>query len=526
MIHFKGRDIPKQWDIIVIGGGISGAGIFHEATKLGLKTLLLEQNDFAWGTSSRSSKLVHGGFRYLGQGRLGLTRTSVVHRQRLLREAPGLVEPLGFFLPVFKNQTPGKWMLGLGMMVYDLMALKNQHRFYSSKEIIHSEPYLCSKGLIGGFRFNDAQVDDSRLVLRLIQEGIANGGAAANYVRVKKIHRNRQGNVVGVGAEDVEISDSDNFWSSVVVNATGPWTDHLHPLDGTDFHVRLLRGSHLVFPSKRLPVSHAISCLHPEDGRFVFTIPWEGVVLFGTTDLEHPKTQVDSPKITEKEISYLIRGVQAFFPSLKITCDDCISTFAGVRTVFSKTQKDPSSESREHFLRTDKGLISVAGGKLTTFRKIAWDVLNLCRSYISFIPSLHTQNPLFSNAVGEFSTNVNLSEKTKRRLLGRYGNGAEKLVREASPEDLELIPDTPTIWAELPYASKYEHVRHLADLLLRRVRIGLILPGGAKNHMQRIRSLCEHTLGWDDERWEKEQDDYRKIIQRNYAPPGKGFFKH
>jgi glycerol-3-phosphate dehydrogenase len=522
MLQLKLSDLPKIWDLIIIGGGISGAGIFHEATKLGIKTLLLEQNDFAWGTSSRSSKLVHGGFRYLGQGRLGLTRTSVIHRQRLIKEAPGLVEPLGFFLPVFKNQHPGKWMLRLGMMAYDLMALKNQHRFYRSEELLKLEPYFCAEGLLGGFHFYDAQVDDSRLVLRLIQEGVANGGTAANYSKVKNINRDRKGGVAGVDAEDVEIGDAMTFFAPVAINATGPWTDQLHPLDGTDFHVRLLRGSHLVFSSKILPVSHAISGLHPEDGRFVFTIPWEGVVLFGTTDLEHEKAMIDSPKITEKEISYLIEGVQAFFPSLSITRRDCISTFAGVRTVFSKSKKEPSAESREHFLRTDKGLISVAGGKLTTFRKIAWDVLKLAQPHFSFFPRIDTRTTLFSNSFNRIFLNSGLSDNTVIRLKGRYGKGAEKLLHEASSEDFDSIPDTPTIWAELPYVAKYEQARHLADILLRRLRLGVLLPGGGKNHMQRIRGLCQPVLGWDDARWEQENNNYMNIIERNYAPPGKG----
>jgi glycerol-3-phosphate dehydrogenase len=519
MVQIKLNDLPKKWDMIVIGGGISGAGIFHEATKMRIMTLLLEQNDFAWATSSRSSKLVHGGFRYLGQGRLGLTRTSVVHRQRLIKEAPGLVEPLGFILPVFKNQYPGKRLLRLGMLAYDLMARENLHRFYGPEDILQSEPHLCAEGLLGGFHFYDAQVDDSRLVLRLIQEGIANSGFAANYAKVTSINRDRQGNVVGVDAEDVETGDSQTFYAPVVINATGPWTDRLHRLEGTSYQVRLLRGSHLVFSSKTIPVSHAISFLHPDDGRFVFTIPWEGVVLFGTTDLEHEKELVDSPKITEKEVSYLLKAVQAFFPSLKISADDCISTFAGVRVVFSKSKKDPSAESRNHFLRSDKGLISVAGGKLTTFRKIAWDVLKLSRSYLSYFPPIDSQRALFLDSDGAITQNSPLPEKIMVRLLGRYGQGAEKIIQEASSKDLDFIPDTPSLWAELAYAARHEQVRHLTDILLRRVRLGIILPEGGKIHMQRIRGLCQKALGWDDARWEQEKINYLNIIAENHALP-------
>lgn len=519
MLKYKLSDVPKKWDMIVIGGGIAGAGIFNEATKLRINTLLLEKNDFSWGTSSRSSKLVHGGFRYLGQGRLRLTRTSVVHRQRLIKEAQGLVEPLGFIMPVIKNQYPSKWMLELGMIVYDLMAWKNMHRFYEPEEILKAEPYMNPERLIGGFHFYDAQVDDSRLVLRLIQEGFDNGGVAINYAHVKKINRDRLGHVVGVDVEDVETGETVTFFSAAVINATGPWTDQIHPLEETSFNVRLLRGSHLVFSSKTLPISHAISYVHPEDGRLVFAIPWEGVVLFGTTDLDHEKALVDSPKITEKEISYLLDGIQAFFPGLNITRRDCISTFSGIRAVYTKSKKDPSAESREHFLRVDKGLISVAGGKLTTFRKIAWDVLKLARSFLPFFSPVNTQRTLFSSFSNKNIHDFDHQEQNLIRLFGRYGKNAEKILHDASSEDLEHIPDTRTLWAELAYVANHEQVRHLTDILLRRVRLGIVLPEGGKIHLQRIKDLCQKALEWDDERWEQEKNIYLETVQRNYAPP-------
>lgn len=519
MLQHSLNDIPAKWDMIVIGGGISGAGIFNEATKVGIKTLLLEQNDFAWATSSRSSKLVHGGFRYLGQGLPGLTRTSVIHRQRLLKEASGLVEPLSFFLPVFQNQFPGKWLLAIGLMAYDFMALKKQHRFYGPEDILRFEPHLNRKKLLGAFHYYDAQADDSRMVLRLIREGIFNGGSAANYVEVKNIIKSQKGRVTGVEVQDAETGTAATFHSSVVINATGPWTDRLHPLEKTDFHVRLLRGSHLVFSPKIIPVSHAISFVHPEDGRFVYTIPWENVVLFGTTDLEHNKDLIASPKITQKEVRYLFRGIRACFPSLKITRDDCISTFAGVRTVFSKNKKKPSAESREHFIRKDKGLISVAGGKLTTFRKIAWDVLDLSRPFLNRYISIDTRKPVFPASTGQFYENKGISKQTVHRLRGKYGKDAETIMEKGSKKDLEFIPGTLTLWAELEHAARYEQVRHLSDILLRRVRIGITLPQGAKIHMKRIRRICQPILGWDDVCWEKEVDEYMKIIRNNHTLP-------
>jgi glycerol-3-phosphate dehydrogenase len=431
---------------------------------------------------------------------------------------------LGFFLPVFENQHPGKWMLGLGMMAYDLMALKNQHRFYGPEDVLKSEPHLCAEGLLGGFHFFDAQVDDSPAGLKAHPRRRCQWWDRRQLCESEKYQPGPARNVVGVDAEDAETGDARTFFAPVVINATGPWTDQLHPLHGTDYHVRLLRGSHLVFSSKTLPVSHAISLLHPEDGRFVFTIPWEGVVLFGTTDLEHEKAKLDSPKITDKEVSYLLKGVQAFFPSLKIARKDCISTFAGVRTVFSKSIKDPSAESREHFLRTDKGLISVAGGKLTTFRKIAWDVLELSRPYLSFIPPVDTQKALvfqFVNAISKMGV-------FRKKPCVAYWEDMEKVLKRLSrrrcrkiwiiyPTHLHFGRSLP-MWpgmnrfvisrifsfdgcvSESFYPEEEKFTCNESAAFVNRLSAGM-MPGG------------------------KGEINYMQIIQENYAPPQKGCFK-
>jgi len=341
--------LRPEWDLIVIGGGITGAGVFREAARMGLGVLLVEQYDFAWGTSSRSSKLIHGGLRYLKEGRLRLTRESVQERERLLKEAPGLVEPLAFLVPVYRDRGPGKWTLEAGLTIYDLIAGRRRHRFHSPAELLKLAPHIDNKLLNGGFQFYDAQVDDARLVLRLINEGIRFGGQALNYTRAVEILRDSNKAITGLRVADSEAPLACNLTTRAIVNATGVWANTLHPLPEANLHMRPLRGSHLIYPRHSLPIEQAISFMHPDDNRAVFIIPWEKVVLVGTTDLDHRADLGLDPVATQKEVLYLVRGLARLFPGLDFSLNNCISTFAGVRPVLSKGHRDPSMESREQY---------------------------------------------------------------------------------------------------------------------------------------------------------------------------------
>jgi glycerol-3-phosphate dehydrogenase len=512
-------NITSHWDLVIIGGGITGAGILREAVNMGLQTLLVEQKDFAWGTSSRSSKLVHGGLRYLKEGHFLLTKMAVEERERLLREAPGLVEPLEFLLPVYEHQHPGKHTLQIGLSLYDLMARDHQHRFYEKTDFYRRLPYVRQQDLKGGFFFYDAQVDDSRLVLRLINESVADGAGALNYTTATHILRNDTGVVVGVEIEDTETRESRTLETRTVINATGCWAERLHPSPDPDRHLRPLRGSHLVFPAEVLPIKFGVSFLHPRDNRAVFALPWEGAVLVGTTDLDHKADLSLEPSITESEITYLLEGLNKIFPSLEISLNDCISTFAGVRPVVSECRLSPSEESREHVVWVDKGLVTVTGGKLTTFRRLAWDALKAARPFLPSEKLPDKQKPIFSRPPDKPPSRFGLADTVWHRLYGRYGQGAEAMVQAAAPRDLELIPGTHTLWAELPFVAANEWVRHLSDLLLRRVRIGLLTAQGGKEHLKRIRSLCRPALPWDNKRWKEEMAMYLKHWNRYHGLP-------
>jgi glycerol-3-phosphate dehydrogenase len=511
--------LPKSWDLIVIGGGITGAGILREATRLGLRVILIEQKDFAWGTSSRSSKLVHGGLRYIKEGHFLMTKIAVAERDRLLAEAPGLVEPLGFLLPVYDEQSPGKKILKVGLTIYDIMARERQHRFLKADEFIEKLPGINPEGLKGGFYYLDAQVDDSRLVLRLINEAIASGSFAMNYTAVKSIIRTNEGSVAGVGIEDVETGESLNLFSNAVVNATGCWAEILHPSPEPQRHLRPLRGSHLVFPSAVLPLKEGFSFIHPQDSRAVFAVPWEGAVLVGTTDLDHTENLAVVPNVTEDEVAYLMEGIQAIFPSLGITLNDCISAFAGIRPVLSEGKLKPSEESREHVVWVDRGLITVTGGKLTTFRRLACDALKAAKQYLPAEMEVNRKDPAFAGVPQIPPDDFGLPLRIWRRLYGRYGKAAEAIVHNAAPEDLTIIPGTHTLWAELPHAAKNEKIRHLGDLLLRRVRIGLLTPEGGKEYLKRIQITCTDILPWDRQRWKEEINMYIELWNHAYNLP-------
>ena len=480
---------------------------------------MLEQQDFAWGTSSRSSKLVHGGLRYLKEGRFFLTRDAVRERERLLVEARGLVTSMGFLVPLYKDRGPGRWTVAAGLSIYDMIAGRRQHRYLEPDAVIELAPNIDQKGLLGGYQFFDAQVDDARLVLRLIFEAVASGGTAHNYTRVAAVGRHADGQVAGVTIEDAHSHQTRTLSSKVVVNATGCWAEHLHPSPQKHRHLRPLRGSHLIFPAHVLPVDQAVSYIHPDDGRAVFIVPWQGAVIAGTTDLDHSGSLSVEPRITVEEVNYLLTGLQALFPALDISARNCIATIAGIRPVLSDGKCDPSEESREHVVWVDRGLVTITGGKLTTFRKLAWDALAAAKPFLDDRAAADETVALFQPANQRPAGVPGIGDAQWEALYGRYGNAAKSMLTGAPPGTLERIPGTPTLWAEVVHAAAHEKIQHLSDLILRRVRIGLLTPKGAEAHLERIRHLCAPVLGWDNRRWKQEVRNYKEIWRFAHGMP-------
>lgn len=508
--------LAREWDVVVIGGGITGAGILLEAARNGLSALLVEQRDYAWGTSSRSSKLVHGGLRYLKQGKLHLTRDAVRERQHLLHEAAGLVEPQGFAFADYAGRKPGRRAFGLGLAVYDWLAGARTSRYLAADDFLLAAPHIRREALQGGMCYLDAKTDDARLVLRVLQQAQQAGAHALNYVSVQTLLReNGTGRVNGVRVHDRIDGREHEVRARLVINATGAWAAHLHP--DAKHKLRPLRGSHLILPAWRLPVAQAISLMHPADGRPVFAFPWEGVTLVGTTDVDHRDDLRQEAAITQAELDYLLQALDFQFPALRLTRDDVIATYAGVRPVLDSGQADPSREGRDHAVWTEEGLLTVTGGKLTTFRLIALDALRQAAPLLGRSLAL-AHRPVFPPLAPLHAAALSRSER--QRLQGRYGVHAQALVDAAAPEELACIPGTLTLWAELVWAARHEGVLHLEDLLLRRTRLGLQLAQGGAALLGRIRALCQSPLGWDDARWEREQEAYLQLWQRHYSVPG------
>lgn len=533
----------RDWDILIIGGGITGAGILLEAARRGLKALLVEQRDFAWGTSSRSSKLVHGGLRYLSEGSLRLTRDAVREREALLRAAPGLVEAQGF---AFAGALAGEGGAGHGtgggrsaglhavLRMVDLLAGRREpvpdapgasrmSAFVggmsgSGASSRAAAPARSDSRLRGAIRYTDAKTDDARLVLRVLDEARSHGAVACNYVTVQSLVRDG-GKVHGAMLRDERSLAEHAVRARVVVNATGAWSD-LQCKDGktTAARLRPLRGTHLVLPSARLPLVQALSLAHPRDGRPVFVFPWEGVILAGTTDVDHDEALAREGRITRPEFDYLIEALRFQFPQLALNDADVVSTFASVRPVLDSGEGAPAPERRDHLIWAEPGMISVAGGKLTTFRSIALDVLRQVAPQLPGWQLRADRAPVFARVA--IPVRHDLPASVLRRLAGRHGAQVKPLLKAAQEDELDYVPGTQTLWAELRWAARAEQVHRLDDLMLRRTRLGLQLADGGAAVLPRVRAICQQELGWNDELWEREREIYLTAWRAQYGVPG------
>ncbi len=514
------------YDLVIVGGGVTGAGVFFRASAMGLNPLLVEARDFAWGTSSRSSKMIHGGLRYLKEGKFLLTRAAVRERQRLLSAYPGLVTPLEFIMPLYKGMGPSRTAVRAGLSIYSFMAGNRQHTLLDLDSTLKAIPGVEQKALVSSAGFRDAQVDDARLVLRLIFDGCDFGGHALNYTRASSFERDSKGKLAAVRIEDQETGVQKEVKTGVVINATGVFAQNLHPLPDKRFRVRPLRGSHLIFPGHWLALDRVLSFIHPRDSRPVFIFPWEGCLVLGTTDVDENGSLGADPAITRQEASYLMEGLNFILPDLGIGPDNAIASLAGVRPVLSRGGKRASKESREHLVWRDKGLVTVAGGKLTTFDLLAEDALKAAGPWLPR-PKAPGGGRVSFPATSERWSDFDRGDWL--RLCGRYGQRADGVLKNVYQKKITggtapvRVASTRTLWAELVYGAKFEQIRHLEDLLLRRVRIGLTLPKGGMEIMDRIRAQTQPVLGWDHERWEKEIRTYGHLWERAYSPsPWKG----
>lgn len=514
-----------SWDMLVIGGGITGAGVLREASKRGLKVLLIDQRDFSWGTSSRSSKMVHGGLRYLTQGDFKLTHEAVNERQRMLDEAPGLVEPMKYLFPFRKGQKPHKILFNTALKMYDLFAGRPDYQTFDKEAVLSFMPNLSDEGLYGGTQYTDAVTDDSRLVMRVLHEAIADGATVLNYVKAKRTLKH-EGKVTGAELENQRTGEICQIKAKVVVSATGAWADMLRGEFVDEKRIRPLRGSHVVVPSWRLSVHQALTFQHPNDGRFTFIYPWEGTTVIGTTDLDHTDNLDLEAGITQAEVDYILAGANNQFPHAHLTAEDVLTTWSGVRPIVAEkgvdaSQMNPSDARRSHSVWNNQGLITVTGGKLTTFRTMALEVLNEVKSVFSDNPNYKkdVDKRVFTPITQPLEGVPHLGCEQKERLQGFYGVHAQALIDYAEDGELTYVPGSLTLWAEIRWLCANEAIEHLDDLMLRRTRLGLTVYKGGLELMPKIRNIVQQELDWDDARWEDELSRYTHIWQTKYSLP-------
>lgn len=498
----------ETFDLLVIGGGITGAGTARDAASRGLKVALVEARDFAWGTSSRSSKLIHGGLRYLQNMELGLVFEALSERTHLLKSVPHMVRSLPFFLPVYKGDRPGKMILSMGLWLYDLLALGRSpgiHKRISREDFLKRVPFLKADGLRGGFRYFDASMWDDVLAVETLRDAARNGAAIANYTEAIAPIWERE-KVVGFQVRDTAggtAGDPINLKAARVVVCAGPWTDQIGIKLSSHWRRWLnpSKGVHLLFDLKRIPLPGAMVMSHPEDGRISFVIPrpdfGAGVVIVGTTDGPTPPDP-EKAEVESADVEYLMDLLNRYFPSLRLTTDDIVSAYAGVRPLMGAhsstagsegstakaTAEDLQKVSREHYIGTGPGgVVLVAGGKYTTYRLMAREIVDVVSrlgpakpdGWRSAGPS-RTDAPVnpeaTEEAVGEARREADRRGwRIPEPLWNRYGAEALAImqIHESTPDPIPSVDGFPYLGGQLRHAIRTGMVIRLEDFFLRRI---------------------------------------------------------
>ncbi|MEO7985736.1 MAG: glycerol-3-phosphate dehydrogenase/oxidase [Gemmatimonadales bacterium] len=517
-------------DLLIIGGGITGAGIARDAAMRGLRTVLVEQGDIGTGTSSHSSRLIHGGLRYLETGDIRLVLEANRERRILLRIAPHLVWPLPFIFPLHRGDRIALWRLAAGMWVYDALALFRNvrlHRMLGKRALLEAEPMLRERGLLGGARFYDAQCDDARLVLATARSAISHGALIASYTAVRALERTA-GRVVGAELEDVLTGERTVVRAGVVVNATGPWTDQVRRLEdpASDPLLQPTRGVHIVVDRSRLGHREAIIFTSPIDGRVLFILPWGDLSYIGTTDTDSQEPP-GHPTASEEDIVYLLRSANSRFPNARLSVEDIRVTWAGLRPLLAERGRE-SRRSREHIIVQGLGgMITVAGGKLTTYRSMAVETVDRAIRELRFrdgrprkAEARTDEEPLPGGEAADLATfrerglELGLSADTVEHLLRHYGTESAGICNLAARDRglmRRLAPPHPAIEAEVIHAVRRELAQRVEDVLVRRMHLYYEHPGRGTEAANRVAELMGDELGWDGARVHAEAARYREF---------------
>lgn len=530
-------------DVLVIGGGVSGAGVLREAASRGLRAFLVERDDFASGTSSRSSKMIHGGLRYLAHGHFGVTHEACRERDQLARLNPNLVRPLPFLFPAWDGGKVSAWQVRAALWTYTALAgFRREARFrmLSRDEVAAYSRDVRTDGLLAAGLYHDAQADDARLVLETLKSARRLGGDAAPQAEVVELLQ-AGGRVTGARVRDRLADRSLAIRAHAVVNAAGPGIARVRGLEGgasRQARVRPAKGVHLVIPRGRLQMQGAIA-IEGADGRHLFVCPFEDVLMIGTTDSF--TDEIDEPVVTIDEVHYLLAAANAAFPEVGLTTNDIRSVWAGVRPLVADGEDaaaPPSDVSRESEVdESPGGLVTVAGGKLTTFRAMGETAVDrLLRRLPPERRRAAGRSRTFRMALREDDFDAAALGQELRRRYRVSPRSAEHLVRAWGGEAPALLEAAPAAWrrpigrsrylyAEVPWAYRTECATSLCDVLERRVRLALFAEGQGLPELARVAAVAGEALGWAPDRVRAEAAAYAAAVRRRYqivaAPPAR-----
>jgi glycerol-3-phosphate dehydrogenase len=536
----------EVFDVVVVGGGITGAGVALDAATRGYSVALVERADFASGTSSRSSKLVHGGLRYLQNFDLGLVREALLERQLMAALAPHLVKPLPLIVPAFDGARPDR-LVGMGLNMYDVMAMDrvrrsplarrrgrvlrdvnmdgqedwspDRHRVVDGDEIATRIPALARRAPQSGYLFYDCQTDDVRLVLTVLAEAERFGAVFANRAEVTSLLE-RDGRAIGVRVRDADSGEEVDVHAGTVVNATGVWADRLRPGELKEAEVPVIRpsrGTHVLVPHATLPVFDG-AIAPAGGGRMIFVLPWLGHTLIGTTDNDYDATDLDHVKPAADDVQYLLDATNAFFET-ELQPSDVSGAFAGVRPLISTGDSGKSVDisRKAELYETSSGMVTITGGKLTTWRRMAkMTVDRIVERQGREAPCRTHEIPLgMAVPADDLPRLEGVPEDAYERLASRYGTTAHEVLhvaRERGELAQPILPGHPDLLAEAAYAARREQAQSVGDVLLRRTRLGLLdaralLDGTGA--VERVAATVGTELGWDEVRMRREAARFR-----------------
>ncbi len=504
------RLASETFDLLVLGGGITGCAIARDAALRGLSVALVDKGDFASGTSSKSSKLVHGGLRYLEQRQLRLVFEGTNERALLMRVAPHLVRPLEFLVPSYEGDRHGLMVLDAGLWIYDALSKfssPRRHRTHRAPRIHALEPALNTHGLKGGILYYDCITDDARLTLENLLDAISLGAVAANHLRATKLERDT-GKFAGAEVHDEIDGDKFSVRAKVVVNATGPWCDEIRQLTGEQPILHTSKGVHVVVDAARLPVSHAV--VMNENRRVVFCIPWPGRTVIGTTDTFY-EGPLDGVFADSSDVEYLLRITNRYFPEARLQPADVLATWAGLRPLIRPDGAvgSASDVSREHHVLSQPGLITIAGGKLTTHRRMAIEVVDEAGKQLGKIADSATEDRPLPGAQGP------IDEKAAGEWALLYGTRAASIAERISQNaalGVRLDAELPFVLAQVDVAVEEELAVTLDDVLSRRLCLLLRGRDQGLSAIPLVAARMAEKLGWSETRTSAEIDRYRRTV--------------